>query len=134
MKRDSGPRERIGSALVVEDDPAMSSALADAVTDAGYVPVVVRSVDEALAAMREERPDLVLLDLGLEEKFGAELLETLSRDAHPLRVVIVSGFPLADLVAARFGAELVKKPFALETLLEAIERAGARDSQSSRTG
>ena len=134
MKTDSGLHPRFESALIVEDDPAMAWTLSQAVSEAGYVPMPVPNLEQAREAILEDDPDVVLLDLGLGGALGSDLLEHLSREPEPPVVVIVSGFPLADLVADRFGVELVRKPFELDALFDALERARARHSRPRRAG
>lgn len=53
------------SALVVEDDPELSTALAQALLGAGYRPHGVFTALEALRVIAHDEPDIVLLDLGL---------------------------------------------------------------------
>jgi len=67
--------------LLVEDDATIRGALAHALTDAGHA---VRPIGTALAAVREvttcaadERPDLVILDLGRPDLDGSDVLRML---------------------------------------------------------
>jgi DNA-binding response OmpR family regulator len=133
-RSDSGTRARIGSAVVVEDDAAMAGTLVDALGEIGYFPVHVQSVGEARATLDETKPDLLLLDLNLVDGFGADLLEWLAGDPTAPVVVIVSGFALAPMVAARYSVAHVQKPFALETLLEAIEDARTCERRPKKVG
>lgn len=119
------------TALVLEDDEAMGTAIADALEDRGWEAMVVDTLAGARAAIREARPALLVLDLTLKDEFGATLLQELAgRDDAPA-TVIVSGFGLAPLVAARFEVELVNKPFDVDRFLDAVERA-KRESKKPR--
>ena len=122
------------SVLVIEDDPAMAQAIADVFTDAGYHPVSVRTLAEGRTSLVEDRPELVVLDLTLETEFGAGLLEDLSSRAESPPVVIVSGFGLAPMVAQRFSVPLVNKPFGVDALLAAAERAIDQSLRPRRVG
>jgi DNA-binding NtrC family response regulator len=133
-RSDSGTRARIGSAVVVEDDAAMATTLADALNELGYFPVHVQSVEKARETLDQTKPDLLLLDLNLVDGFGADLLEALAGDPTAPVVVIVSGFALAPMVAARYSVPHVQKPFALDTLLDAIEDARASERRPKKVG
>lgn len=110
-------------ALVLEDDAALATTIADALTEAGWQVRTVHTIVEARALIEREHPALLVLDLTLSDEFGGELLEHLAgRDDAPA-TVIVSGFGLAPIIAARFDVELVRKPFDVDRLLTAVERA-----------
>ena len=122
------------SVLVIEDDPAVAQAIADVLADAGHHPVTVRTLAEGRASLATEAPDLVVLDLTLAAEFGADLLDYLSEQPDSPAVVIVSGFGLAPMVAQRFSVPLVTKPFAVEALIAATERALAQSLRPRRVG
>ena len=63
--------------LLVEDEPALARGLADNFRDEGYEVRVVARGDEALAAVREARPDLVVLDIMLPGRSGLDVLRDL---------------------------------------------------------
>jgi DNA-binding NtrC family response regulator len=111
------------TALVLEDDEAMGIAIADALADRGWDATVVDTLGAARATIRDAHPTLLVLDLTLKDEFGATLLDELAgRDDAPA-TVIVSGFGLAPLVAARYEVELVNKPFSVDAFIDAVERA-----------
>src|SRR5437588_269173 len=64
MRDDTGRRPRLGSALVLEDDVGLASAIADILDDAGYHAVAVKTVAEAVAAMERSKPDVDRVDRG----------------------------------------------------------------------
>lgn len=105
--------------LVVEDSVPLGRLLTATLTRAGHravwAPTGARAVQEA-ATMA---PDVVLIDLHLDDITGPELAAVLRRDLAAARLVAVSGeAPTAD-VRRSFDAFLLK-PVALETLLETI--------------
>lgn len=63
--------------LVVEDDPAVRSALLRALADRGYATSSAPTGMSGLATAVDQRPDLVVLDLGLPDVDGGELLRML---------------------------------------------------------
>jgi two-component system, OmpR family, KDP operon response regulator KdpE len=120
--------------LVVEDDERIRSALIRALHERGHA---VSSAGTALAGLRqavEDRPDLVVLDLGLPDLDGHELLRML-RAVSPVPVIVATARDDDDSVlrALNSGADdYVLKPFRadqLEARIRAVLRrvAGAVD-------
>lgn len=82
---------------------------------------------EAIQAGQADKPDLILLDLGLPDMSGFDVVSRLQQSAPPARFVVVTaeGFPAQREHAARLGAaSFVTKPFdsreLRSTLLEVI--------------
>jgi DNA-binding response OmpR family regulator len=132
MGNHSGTRPRIGTALVLEDDDATASALGEILGEAGYQVHLTATVAAASETLAKERVDLVLVDLGLEEGFGVDLLLDLAERPEAPAVILVSGLDLASIVAHRFGVPLVSKPFAVDGLLQTIDLARRIASRPKR--
>ncbi|TMC43984.1 MAG: response regulator [Chloroflexi bacterium] len=119
--------------LVVEDDEATRGALRALLDDAGYVCDGVEDGEQAVAAMRGARFDLVLLDLGLPGISGAEVHRRLRRDPRTrfLPIVFLTAHAdreakLAELAA---GAEdFITKPYDADELLARVGAAVRRSS------
>lgn len=99
--------------LIVEDEPAIADVLAAYLRRASFRVDLADTASRAVAGHRTNRPDVVLLDLGLPDGDGFELLRRL-RDVSDTPVVIVTA--LADdvdkLLGLRLGADdYVVKPF-----------------------
>ena len=108
----------MAAVLVVEDDPAIRSGLVRALTDAGHAVTAVATGMAALQAVVDEPPDIVLLDLGLPDVDGQQVLSML-RAVSAVPVVVVSARDRdADVVAALdAGADdYVVKPVGAEQL------------------
>lgn len=108
--------------LIVEDDPIIREALSDALSAAGHA---VRAVDSALAGLRElrqEPPDLVILDLGLPDLDGADALRML-RAVTDVPVIIATA-RRGELEAIRLlnaGADdYLTKPFSAAHVLARV--------------
>jgi two-component system, OmpR family, KDP operon response regulator KdpE len=128
----------VAQLLVVEDDERIRTALIRALRERGHA---VSSAGTALAGLRqavEERPDLVVLDLGLPDLDGHELLRML-RAVSTVPVVVATARDDDDSVvrALNSGADdYVLKPFRadqLEARIRAVLRraAGSADPASS---
>jgi two-component system, OmpR family, alkaline phosphatase synthesis response regulator PhoP len=122
--------------LIVEDDEAIAAGLAMNMTLEGYLPTVVHDGGSALAALREEAPDLVVLDIGLPDKNGLMVLQELRQAETSIPVIILSArHEEFDKVAAlRLGADdYVTKPFALAELLARVHAVLRRVPGRART-
>jgi CheY-like chemotaxis protein len=123
--------------LVVEDDPVLAMATEDTLRDGGVEHVVIcPTTESALEALREERPDALVLDVHLADRDDgwaiAELVETLG-DASP-RIVFATGAP-QDIPPriAELGSVLTK-PYAPAALLDALREPNRRGLLSRLRG
>jgi DNA-binding response OmpR family regulator len=124
------------SVLLAEDDATLGSALATALRAAGYEVEWVRDGQTAYA--RAQRPDLgaVLLDLGLPEISGLDLLHRLRQKNPDLPVLVVTAYgELRDRVRGLdLGADdYITKPFAVEELLARLRAATRRHRQAGES-
>jgi len=124
------------TALVVDDDKFVVSALAELLEEDGFD---VHTATNGFSAFRqavELRPSVVLLDIALPERSGGQILEDLRADAgtHDIAIVVVTGHAdrLTDLQLAETDG-VISKPFdaaeLLETVQHAIQRAAARRAE-----
>ena len=113
--------------LVVDDEHPIRALLRATLSRAGYHVVEASSAREALNARSIDRPDLVLLDLGLPDRDGLELIGALRGD-RPIPVIVVSARDETEqkVAALDLGADdYVSKPFDTEELLARV-RASLR--------
>ena len=110
--------------LVVEDTPEFAEAIQRTLSlDGRYTVAHAGRAMEALAVAAYEKPDLVVLDLGLPDKDGYHVLQELRTRGHQCPVLILSARNLeADkLEGFRLGADdYVTKPFSALELLARI--------------
>lgn len=113
--------------LLVEDDPALANVLAATLKAAGYRPVIARSAAEGLRWYAHYAPDLVLLDLGLPDRDGLEVVGDIrARGATPIVVLSARDSEAMKVAALDLGADdYVQKPAGIEELLARV-RAGLR--------
>jgi two-component system KDP operon response regulator KdpE len=114
------------SILVVDDEPAIRKLLRVGLGAEGYGIVEAPNAREALALVAAERPDLILLDLGLPDMPGHEVLQRWRNEALELPIVILSSrTDEAGIVRAlELGADdYVTKPFGMKELAARIRVA-----------
>ena len=120
--RSERERERI---LAVDDDPQTLRHVRDALTKAGYTPVVTGDPEEVSRLMAEEEPRLVLLDLMLPGSDGMELMKEI-REVSDVPVIFLSAYGQEETIARAFenGADdYVVKPFSPTELVARIKAA-----------
>ena len=121
--------------VIVEDEEAVARVVAYYLRRAGHVPVVASTGAAALQAADTD-PDLILLDLGLPDLKGAEVLHRLKRTpaTAPIPVIIVSGEPDPAACVADGGpravAAILRKPVRCQELCEVVEAVLHTDAGS----
>lgn len=114
--------------LIVDDESDIRELIAGILEDEGYEARIAHSADTALAAIKDRRPSLIVLDIWLEGSRldGLELLEVI-KISHPnLPVVIISGHGNVEtaVLAIRKGAyDYIEKPFKVDRLILLVEHA-----------
>jgi len=125
----------VAQVLVVEDDPTIRTALTRALTDRGHA---VTSAPSAMAGLQfavDQRPDLVVLDLGLPDVDGLEVLRML-RGVSEVPVVVATARDDEKSIIAALDAgadDYVVKPFGgaqLDARIRAVLRRGPEESAS----
>lgn len=104
-------------ALVVDDDPLMRQLLAETLRSEGLEVREAANGFEALAAVQQNAPDLIFMDIVMPEKDGIETIRELRKQGNAAWIVAISGHTRVGdrllLEAARaFGAnDALAKPF-----------------------
>jgi DNA-binding response OmpR family regulator len=115
--------------LFVEDEPALHKTLGEFLKQEGYEVVSALDGEVGLRLAREEKPDLILLDLVLPKLHGFEVLKALKGDSgtENIPVIVLTNLEAtADIEKAlEIGATtyLVKATYALEEVVEKIKKA-----------
>ena len=112
--------------LIVDDEPAIRTALRGVLEDEGYRVTAVASGADALAAMADDGHDLVFLDIWMPGMDGLETLTELKRLRPDATVVMISGHGTIETAvkATRLGAyDFIEKPLSLEKMLLTVTRA-----------
>jgi two-component system KDP operon response regulator KdpE len=120
--------------LIVDDEPQIRTLLKATLGRVGYAVVEAATAQEALSAKSIDKPDLILLDLGLPDRDGLEIVELLRKDPRPALIVVSARDQTEQKVAALdLGADdYVTKPFDTEELLARV-RASLRQRLGSET-
>ena len=111
--------------LCVDDDPQTLRYVRDALTKAGYAPIVTGDPEEVPRLMAEQAPHLVLLDLVLPGSDGIELMQAI-REIADVPVIFLSAYGQDEVVARAFdlgAADYVVKPFSPTELVARIRAA-----------
>ena len=127
--RGDGPSE--GTVLVVDDDPLTLRSVRDALSAAGFRPVVTADPDEALLLMAEHRPGLALLDLMLPERDGVELMGDLLAVSR-IPVIFLSVYGRDEVVAKvleQGATDYIVKPFSPTELVARVRAALRRSGE-----
>lgn len=114
--------------LIVEDEPAIANTLDAVLSAKGYQADVAVSAKEALAKVALKRYDLVLLDLGLPDADGKDIIRSLLQHG-PMPILVVSARhqETEKVEALDAGAQdFINKPFGIDELLARIRVAARR--------
>lgn len=123
--------------LVVEDEPQISRALTINLKARDYEVVTAGTGRDALDAAARDKPDAVLLDLGLPDMDGVDVVRGLRGwTAVPILILSVRDTERDKVDALDAGADdYVTKPFGIDELLArlraALRRAGPRDAEDA---
>ena len=122
--------------LVVEDEPTLRETIVDALESDGFRVVAAADGREALTRFREERPDLVLLDLMLPELSGIEVTRIIRAELGvPIVMLTAKDSELDKVVGLELGADdYVTKPFSLRELTARIRALFRRSEAAVATG
>lgn len=115
----------LAKVLIVEDDDALSALLAYNLNSAGFETVFVRSGDEGLAAIIDQRPHLVILDWLVPGLSGIEVCRALRRHPEtadlPIIMLTAKGLPRDKILAFEAGVDdYIVKPFSVAELIARI--------------
>ena len=104
--------------LVVEDDEETRAALRRELALRGYRTVEAADGREALRAWERQRPDIVLLDLGLPDMDGLDIVRRVRREASTPIVILSGRYAEREKVEAleRGADDYVTKPFGVDEL------------------
>lgn len=107
--------------LVIDDEPAIRRLICRALELSGYITSEAGRASEAVSLLGAASPDLVLLDLGLPDRDGLELLPRLKQSGAAVLVLTARGESAEKVAALDSGADdYVTKPFDTDELLARV--------------
>lgn len=114
--------------LIVDDEQDIRDLVSGVLDDEGYGTRTAASADEALAALDERLPSLILLDVWLRGSSmdGIELLRAIKLRDPQIPVIVFSGHGNIDTAVAAIGhgaADFIEKPFEASKLLHLVSKA-----------
>ena len=111
--------------LIIEDEPFTAFSMELALEDAGATSFdTVDNEDDAVAAARKRRPDVIISDVALKEGTGPAAVETIHREIGAMPVVFVTGTP-EDCPKYDGIGTVLPKPFDQHMLTDAYRKARA---------
>ena len=112
--------------LLVDDDPEIIESMRTVLDSKGYRIIVARDGNAGLTLAERENPDLIVLDMMMPKKSGFLVLEKLKgRPGGLIPTIMITGNEgsrhraYAEMLGVR---EYIRKPFAMEKLVRAVER------------
>jgi len=120
--------------FVVDDDPLVRASVADVLDSAGFA---VRAFESATEFVQSQRPDLpacLILDVELPGLSGLDLQAELANSGVEMPIIFLTGhgdIPMSVRAMKRGAVEFLTKPFRTQELLDAVEEALRRDSETS---
>lgn len=118
--------------LFVDDDPNQSEMYKVRLERRGYEVMLAPGPDEALEAVQEQRPDVIVLDIAMKSRDGLSALQDFIELDPSLPVILHTAYPsYADNFMAWAAEACVVKSQSIDRLVQAIERAiaAARERQ-----
>ena len=122
--------------LVIEDDKSISNFICTALRSSDYTPLTAEDGEQAKIMLASHAPDLILLDLGLPDMDGVEIIKWVREwSSVPIIVVSARGREADKVDALDFGADdYITKPFGLSELTARIRTALRHSDRASGSG
>ncbi len=112
--------------LVVDDEDDVRESVREVLSDEGYRVVDTADGARVLEMIKDEKPELVLLDIWMPQVDGIGLLKEIKSQEPDINVVMVSGHGNIHtaVTATKYGAfDFIEKPVSLDGLLTTVQRA-----------
>jgi DNA-binding response OmpR family regulator len=111
--------------LIMDDDPTIADLLREALADEGYETYMTTQSLRFYDAVREHKPDLILLDLMMQYLDGRDELKLMQMGEEKIPVIVVTAYLDAGNEEAEFReagvVHIVYKPFDLDKLVDLVK-------------
>jgi len=120
--------------LIVEDEPQIAALVRDYLQHAGFAVLLAADGGRAVALVHQQRPNAVVLDLGLPGLDGLDVIRAIRRDsAVPIVVLTARGDESDRVVGLELGADdYVVKPFSPKELVARVRAVLRRVEAAAR--
>ena len=122
--------------LLIEDEPSISEPLKAALEREGYATLVAGTVQEGIDGFKSRSPDLVLLDVGLPDGDGRDVLRHIRGSSRtPVIMLTARGEEMDRVIGLELGADdYVAKPFSAAELIARIRAVLRRTAAPAPSG
>ncbi|MGE5195142.1 MAG: response regulator transcription factor [Deltaproteobacteria bacterium] len=123
--------------LLIEDDREIATTLRSVLESAGYAVSYAPNGKEGQRLIEEMRPALVITDMMMPQLGGFPVLEFLKQMQDPPKVIMITANEggrhkaYAEMLGV---SDYLRKPFAMDVMLEAVEKALSRNSSPADDG
>jgi DNA-binding response OmpR family regulator len=110
--------------LLIEDDPTMLSLLGTLLDMEGFQVVKLEQFNAVILAIRNENPDVVLMDVNLQEVNGIEILAEIRQDVklNGVRVIMSSGMDFRRESMDNGADDFIQKPYMPDELIDKVKQ------------
>ena len=111
--------------LVVDDEGIVLDSCQRVLKEDGLEVLLVTSADKAIAAIEDEEPSVLLMDVKMPVRDGMDLMREVKERWPDVPIIVMSGYPTPDTITdgAKMGADaFIAKPFTPDELLETIRQ------------
>ncbi len=121
--------------LIVDDEPDNLTLTSMRLKSFGYETLTAANGYEAVKIIKEQKPDLLLLDLVIPIVYGTELCRHIKNDEQLKHIPIILFTAFDDIMTAKKAEELgasgyITKPFDAEELIDKVEQVLANSASS----
>jgi two-component system nitrogen regulation response regulator NtrX len=116
----------MGQILIIDDEKNIRDSLVGILKDEGFQTITATNGAEGIATVKEEVPDLVLLDIWMPGMDGIQTLKKLRSIEPDLQIIMMSGHATIEtaVTATKLGAyDFIEKPLSLDKLLVCIHNS-----------
>ena len=118
------------SILIVDDDINLCSVLKEELTEVGYDAFSVNDGNSVFSFLKNNKVDLILLDLKMPGKDGFQVLKELKENNFNVKVIVLTAYAdvKSAIDSAKMGAsDFISKPYDFDELLITIRKVLQRD-------
>ncbi len=110
--------------MIVDDDQSMLFLSKAIIASAGYEVITESDSTKAYAAIQQEKPDLLLMDLVMPEINGIELAKKIKEDKNlsSVHIFAITGTPVLSPQNEKYFEHTILKPYHMEDLLKQINK------------